>query len=212
MEDILQQMISRLAAAPAPLAYLALFASAVVENLFPPVPGDTITAFGAFMVGAGTLDFTAVYLSTTAGSVCGFMLLVYLGRFLGREFFLERDYRFFSAKSILDAERWFLRYGHFVVLANRFLPGIRSVISLVSGISMLPPLKVLAFASISAAVWNFIWIYAGYTLGNNWELVRGRLGDILKTYNLAAAIIMASAIAVFIAWKIAVRRRNSHRE
>jgi len=49
--------------------YIFLFLSAVVENLFPPIPGDTITAFGAFLVGTGRLDFLLVYTSTTLGSV-----------------------------------------------------------------------------------------------------------------------------------------------
>ena len=60
------------------------------------------------------------------------MLLVMIGRLLEREFFMKKNYRFFSAHSIVTAEQWFDRYGYFVVLANRFLPGIRSVISLVS--------------------------------------------------------------------------------
>ena len=53
---------------PDGLIYLLLGVSAFVENVFPPVPGDTITAFGAFLVGTQRLSFFGVYLSTTAGS------------------------------------------------------------------------------------------------------------------------------------------------
>ena len=178
--------------------YIFLFISAVVENLFPPIPGDTITALGAFLVGTGRLSYILVYLTTTAGSVIGFLLLFFLGRFLEREFFLERDYRFFSRESILKAEKWFGNYGYRVVLANRFLPGIRSVISLVSGISLLNPLRVTLLALVSAAVWNLIWIQAGFLLGNNWTVVRTKTESLLRTYNISVLVVFCLAGIVFL--------------
>lgn len=207
MTELVHSLIERMLDTHQHLLYLFLFLSAIVENLFPPIPGDTITAMGAFLVGRGTLDFTAVYLLTTLGSVIGFMILYYLGRLLGREFFLNQNYSFFQAKSIVEGERWFGRFGHYVVLANRFLPGVRSVISLVSGISMLPPLKVFVFSLASAAVWNFIWIQAGFTLGNNWHTVRENAGALFARYNIAAALVMAALLVVFIVYRIVARRR-----
>jgi membrane protein DedA with SNARE-associated domain len=189
--------------------YAVLFLSAVVENLFPPIPGDTITVFGAFLVGAGRLNFALVFILTTVGSATGFLLLYLFGAFLEREFFIEKDYKFFSAKSIIAAEEWFRKYGYYVVAANRFLPGIRSVISLASGISGLSPLKVFLYCNLSAAVWNFIWIYTGYTLGNNWEHVKEKFMSIAGNYNTAAAIILIIAACVFVFKKIRDRRKRS---
>jgi membrane protein DedA with SNARE-associated domain len=62
------------------LVYFLLALSAYVENLVPPIPGDTITAFGAFLVGTGRLDFFGVFLSTTLGSLLGFLTLFWLVR------------------------------------------------------------------------------------------------------------------------------------
>lgn len=182
--------------------YVFLFVSAIVENLFPPIPGDTITAFGAFMVGAGRLNYFLVYISTTLGSVIGFMSLFYLGRYLEREFFLQKDFKYFSAQSILAAEKWFDKYGYFVILGNRFLPGIRSVISIVSGISNLSPFRVFILSLISAGIWNFIWIQAGFMLGNRWDVVKKKFAAILSSYNLIAGIILIAAIAGYVSWKI----------
>jgi membrane protein DedA with SNARE-associated domain len=189
--------------------YLFLFFSAIIENLFPPIPGDTITAFGAFLVGTGRLSYALVYLATTAGSVAGFMMLVLLGRFLEREFFMKKNYRFFSAQSIVSAENWFSRYGYFVVLANRFLPGIRSVISLVSGITRLNLLKVFILSIVSASIWNILWIQVGFLLGNNWHTVRHRAGHLIQSYNIAAGIVITLFIAAFIVYKIVKKRRAS---
>lgn len=179
------------------LLYLFLFGSAVLENLFPPIPGDTITVFGAFLVGIGKLDFLLVYAVTTLGSSVGFILLFYAGAFLEMEFFLNTRFKIFSSHRILDAEKWFSRYGYYVVILNRFLPGVRSVISIAAGISGLNGFKVFILCLISAMGWNFIWIYSGYTIGNNWEMVQQKISIIIKNYNIAVCILLVTGGAVY---------------
>mgnify|MGYP000877104009 CR=1 FL=1 len=208
MEQFVNQIIDKLYHAPDVYLYGFLFVSAIVENLFPPIPGDTITAFGAFLVGKGRLSYFYVYLWTTLGSVIGFMSLFFLGRFLEKDFFMKKNYKFFSAESIVEAERWFNKYGYFVILGNRFLPGVRSVISIFSGISLLSPLRVLLFSLISASVWNLIWIHVGYTLGDNWDLVKEKFTDILTRYNMVAGIIIGLFIVLYAVHVIRKRRKE----
>lgn len=190
------------------LLYMFLFGSAVLENLFPPIPGDTITVFGAFLVGIGKLDFILVYAVTTLGSSVGFILLFYAGAFLEMEFFLNTRFRIFSSQKILQAEKWFNRYGYYIVIINRFLPGIRSVISIAAGISGLRGWKVFLLAMISAMGWNFIWIYSGYTLGNNWETVYGKISGIIKSYNAAAGALIITAVLLYYGIRVIKKYRN----
>ena len=184
MEKLLNNIIDALLPMSDVFLYVFLFLSAVIENLFPPIPGDTITAFGAFLVGTGRLDYLLVYISTTLGSVLGFVMLFIVGKFLGKKFFQEKDYKYFSARKIAVTEQWILKYGYYVVLGNRFLPGIRSVISIVSGISMLKTSRVLLLALVSSSIWNLIWIHAGFLLGNNWNAVREEMSNLLQNYNI----------------------------
>lgn len=209
MEDIISKIIEYLLPTNDAFLYIFLFLSAVIENLFPPIPGDTITAFGAFLVGSGRLDYFLVYISTTIGSVIGFMILFLLGKYLGKQFFLNRDYKYFSAQKIGIAEKWFSKYGYLVVLANRFFPGIRSVISIVSGITMLNTIKVLIFSIISASIWNLMWIHTGYLLGENWDTVKERMGNLLKGYNLIASIIMVVFVIAFIFYMKSKKRNKN---
>ena len=99
--------------------------------------------------------------------------------------------KFLPAKSIIKAGNWFRRYGYWVLLANRFLSGIRSVISIVSGVYMLPWLGVLALALLSCGAWNGLLIWVGYALGQNWKLIE----DILRQYNrvLFSVLILGGA-------------------
>ena len=188
--------------------YMFLFASAIVENLFPPIPGDTITAFGAFLTGIGKLDFLMVYIVTTLGSTIGFMMLFYAGVFLGDGFFSKIKFKFFAEENIKKTEMWFNKYGYFVVAMNRFLPGIRSVISITAGISGLNGLKVFALSLVSAMCWNFIWIYTGYSLGNNWEKVSEALKVLLTRYNLTAITIICVGVIVYVVCRF-MKRRSS---
>jgi len=184
-----------------------LFASAIVENLVPPIPGDTITAFGAFLAGIGKLDFIMVWIITTLGSTIGFMLLFYAGVLFGRGFFSKTKIKFFNSENIKKAERWFNKYGYFVVAMNRFLPGIRSVISISAGISGLNGLKVFVLSMVSAIFWNFLWIYAGYSLGNNWEKVYEALTVLVTKYNIAVISILVIAAIVYVLYKFIIKRR-----
>jgi len=204
----LDRLFNLFEALPNSVLYLLLGLSAFVENIFPPIPGDTITAFGAFLVGARRLDFMGVYLSTTLGSLAGFMSLFWVGKFLGRKFFIERDYRFFSARNIILAEEWFQKYGYFLILLNRFFPGIRSIISLAGGISNLGVFRVALLALISASVWNLIWIAIGYSLGNNWETVKEKMGYILFQYNLSF-LLLAVLVALFFLLRMFRKKRKA---
>jgi membrane protein DedA with SNARE-associated domain len=176
------------------LLYVILGVSAFVENIFPPIPGDTITALGAFLVGMGRLSFLGVYLVTTLGSLSGFLALFWIGRILGRRFFMERDYRFLRAKEIRRAEDWYQKYGYLLIAFNRFLPGIRSAISLAGGITRLGLGRVTLLALASAAAWNLIWILMGYTLGNNWEAVRTSISGIMLRYNVTIFVLLGCII------------------
>jgi membrane protein DedA with SNARE-associated domain len=203
-----QKFLSLINSLPNILAYLLLGLSAFVENLFPPIPGDTITAFGAFLVGTGKLSFACVYASTTIGSFLGFLTLFWIGRLLGRHFFIDRDYRFLRARDIIKAEQWFGRYGYFLIALNRFLPGIRSAISVAGGISRLKIIWVASLSLVSCGAWNLIWITLGFSLGSRWDIVESKMSDMMKKYNIAMFIILALLLVSFVLWKRHRKRRS----
>lgn len=155
-----------------------------MENIFPPAPGDMIVVLGAFLVGTGRLNFIMVFISTTAGSLLGFMILFRLGSYLGRRFFIKKDYFFFRKNHIDRAGNWFKKYGYFIITLNRFFPGVRSVISIAGGIYKLETKRVVYLALISCSLWNIVWMSIGYTLGTNWSVVEEKLSYIFARYNL----------------------------
>ncbi len=177
-----------------PYGYLLLAVSAFFENMLPPIPGDTVTVFGGYLVGSGRLTLAGTVLATTAGSFAGFMAMYAVGRFLGHEL-LRHGGKVFAPATIEKVHGWFERYGVGVVLANRFLSGARSVISICAGIARLNPWLVAGCCLVSCLAWNWLLIWAGSKVGENW----GMIIEMLKKYNAVMAVALALGMSVWIA-------------
>lgn len=149
------------------LAYSFLTAASVLENLIPPVPGDSVVLFGALLSSKGYLSPVTVHLSTTFGGAGGFYFLFFFAHKHGRKFFIDGKLPFFKKEHIYAAEKRLAVSGYFIVLINRFLPGVRSVISVTAGILNFSKIKVFVYCLISSFVWNGILTYGGYFLGNS---------------------------------------------
>lgn len=171
--------------------YTFLFFGAYIENLMPPAPGDTVVVFGAYLVGIGTISFDLALLSTTAGSIAGFMTMFYLGRLFGVRIIDSPRWKFFSSDEFTRTEAWFGRYGYRLVAANRFFSGARAIVSLFAGITNLKPVKVFFLALVSCTLWNVLLIYAGSKVGKNWEVITKYIHD----YNI---IVISILIIVFV--------------
>ena len=208
MEDFITNIVTHVSAHGEPYLYGLLFFCAVLENVFPPIPGDTVTALGAFLVGSSNMSIFWIFLSTTLGSTLGFFLLYYIARYFGIEFFERRRFKWLNHEKMERTKNRISKYGYPVILMNRFLPGVRSVISITAGIINMKPIPVLILSLISAAAWNYIWIQMGYTIGSHWNEVKTNIQAILHQYNIAAGSIICIAVLAFLAYQT----RKIHRK
>ncbi|MCH8325708.1 MAG: DedA family protein [Bacteroidetes bacterium] len=151
--------------------YIALFFFAYIENVFPPSPSDLVVVIGGSLIAANSIHFIPTLLITTIGSVLGFMTLYFIGSKLDRKVIKAGKLKFIPTEGLDKAELWFNRYGYFIIFANRFLPGTRSVISFFAGLSELNVKKTVILAACSAFIWNTIIIYLGIIFGNNIKIV-----------------------------------------
>jgi membrane protein DedA with SNARE-associated domain len=184
-------------------AYLFLFISAFIENIFPPIPGDTFTVVGAYLVGRGSLNFWGVYVCTSLGSVTGFMTIYGLAYWVERKIIEKYQPRWISRTRIDQVENWFRKYGYGVILFNRFLSGVRSVISLVAGLSKMQPIKVFILCLISCAIWNGLMIYLGSIVGENWS----KITEFLKIYNRTVLAVVILTVIFWIFYRF-IRNRS----
>ncbi len=184
--------------------YVTLFLFAFVENVFPPSPSDLVVVIGGSLVSTGVISFIPALLLTTIGSVVGFMILFYFGSTVDRKVVHSGKYKYIPVDAIEKVELWFKKYGYYVIIANRFMPGTRSVISFFAGMSMMNAKKTILLATISAFVWNAIIIYLGYFFGNNVSVV----DKYLSTYsNIAIAITVVVVIILVMKFYLS-RKKN----
>ncbi len=174
--------------------YVALFFFSFIENVFPPSPSDLVIVVGGSLIGTGELHFIPTLLISTLGSVAGFMTLFYIGTQLDRKVIQSGKIKFISMEALTKVEMWFKKWGYWIILANRFLPGTRSVISFFAGLSELDFKKTALLAAISAFVWNAVIVYLGVVFGHNIEII----DKYLSTYSNIAWIITAVIVLVFV--------------
>jgi membrane protein DedA with SNARE-associated domain len=176
------------------LIYGLIFAVAFVENIFPPSPSDMVIVFAGSLVGVGIIGYPQTLLFATLGSVLGFVVMYKIGDWFGVHILESGKVSFIPIASVKKAEAWFLKYGYWLIVANRFMAGTRAVVSFFAGMSELSLGKTTALCSVSALVWNAILISGGYYLGHNWH----RIGFYLITYSRA----VTGLIIIVVVWLV----------
>ena len=201
MEDFIQ----KLQAVHPYLAYVILFLSAYIENIFPPIPGDTVTLAGAYLVGIGLLNFWGVLVATTLGSILGFMTIFFLAYWLEWKIIEKYQPRWVNKTHIDRVEGWFRKYGYWIILANRFLSGARSVISFIAGLSKMRTGLVFLFALLSCFFWNGMIIFLGALVGKNWHTIV----EWLKLYNKIVVAVLLAALGGYLVYHFWIRPRRN---
>jgi membrane protein DedA with SNARE-associated domain len=165
--------------------YLTLFFFAFIENVFPPSPSDVVIVIGGSIAGTGAISFLLSLTFATLGSILGFMLMFYIGSTVDKKVIQSGRFKHIPINTIEKVEAWFRKYGYMVIIANRFMPGTRAVISFFAGISNLDPKKTTTLCFISALAWNALMLYLGFIFGDNVE----KVDQYLTTYsNIVIAV------------------------
>ncbi|MFF9026738.1 DedA family protein [Streptomyces iakyrus] len=187
----------------APGAGLAI----ALENLFPPLPSEVILPLAGFAASSGRMSLLAVLLWTTAGSVIGALALYGVGALLGRDRTVAIAGRLPLVKvsDIEKTEAWFLKHGTKAVFFGRMIPIFRSLISVPAGVERMRLPVFLGLTTLGSAIWNTVFVLAGYFLGANWHQV----SDIVSTYSkvvLAGAVL---AVLLFVALRLLRRPQGA---
>lgn len=184
----------------------------LLENLFPPIPSEVVLPLGGFTVAQGSLNFVSVFIWATIGSVVGAYILYGVGAWLGAERLRAiADWMWLVKASDVDKSlEWFDRHGRPSILFGRLIPGIRSLISIPAGLDRMNLITFGLWTTLGSAVWNFILIYLGFTLGDNWETVTEYIDQYSKVVYVILILIMVGFLVYFI--RRSIRERNEAAE
>jgi membrane protein DedA with SNARE-associated domain len=131
-----------------------------------PVPGDVAIAYGGYLTTTGAMAFPTAFLVVVGGAVLGSACNLTLSRHFGRPF-IQRfgPYLGITDERLAWAERQFKRWGPWAIILGRLIPGMRIVLSVISGIVWVPYRVFVVCVLISASIWAAIFLELGRLLG-----------------------------------------------
>jgi membrane protein DedA with SNARE-associated domain len=190
------------------VGYLGVFIAMVIESTLLPLPSELILPFAGWKVvdpnaieplTHGPWNFWVVVVIGTAANTTGSIFGYYLGAKLGRPF-LDRWGRFFLIRKheIDQAEAFFARWGSPTAFISRLLPGVRSVISFIAGVSRMPIGRFIVYSTLGAIPWTIALVYAGTVLGANYTQIR----DTLRPFDTLILVACVAAVVAFVWWRV----------
>ncbi len=197
MQEIIFDIINQ-------FGYIGIFLLITLENIFPPIPSEVILTFGGFLTTYTNMNVWGVIIAATIGSVVGAIILYIIGRILNA----ERLARLFDSRlgkllrlkkeDVRKAERWFLKHGNKAVFFCRFVPIVRSLISIPAGVAKMQLCPFLSLTVIGTFIWNVVLVFLGKIAGNAWEKIAGYV-DVYAMIALAVFVLIAIVVgAIFI--------------
>ncbi|KRL00902.1 DedA family protein [Liquorilactobacillus capillatus] len=180
-----------------------------IENIFPPIPSEVILAFTGFITLSSNLNVWGSIIAATLGAIIGATVLYAVGRFLS----VERLQRILAGRwgkilrlkptDITKAAAFFNRHGGAAIFFGRFIPVIRSLVSIPAGMSGYPFLRFIALSAAGTLIWNTVLIFVGRLSGHAWP----HIVALIETYGkVALLLLIIIAIVSFFIWR---RKKNT---
>lgn len=172
--------------------YFGVFFLILLENVFPPIPSEVILLISGFFSSYTSLSVFYMILASTLGSFLGAIILYYIGKIFNKERLKKivngrlGKILFLKENDIDKADEWFDNKGNKSVFFCRFVPIVRSLISIPAGMSEMPMGKFIIYTICGSMIWNTVLICLGYKLGDNWEYVL----TILDKYQMVVIVIL----------------------
>lgn len=172
--------------------YFGVFFLILLENVFPPIPSEVILLFSGFFSTYTNLSVLYMIVASTLGSFLGAIILYYIGKIFNKERLKKivngrlGKILFLKENDIDKADEWFDNKGNKSVFFCRFVPIVRSLISIPAGMSEMPIGKFIIYTICGSMIWNTVLICLGYRLGSNWEYVL----TILDKYQIIVIVIL----------------------
>jgi len=183
--------------------YLGILLLIALENVFPPIPSEVILTFGGFMTTTTNLTVLGVVIFATIGSVIGAIILYGIGMLMDvnrLEKIVDRWGHLLrlTKNDIHSANSWFAKYGAWTVFFCRFIPLIRSLISIPAGMSKMNFGLFLLLTTLGTLIWNIALVNVGAAVGESWDRIVGYMDVYSNIVYVALVLLFVLFVALFI--------------
>lgn len=180
--------------------YTAVFLCLLLCGLGVPVPEDITLVSGGVISGLDMANPHIMLLVGMAGVLIGDSTMYIGGRIFGYRIQRIRMFRkVLSPKRFSQIQQKFKKYGLGLLFVARFLPGLRSPIFLVAGMSRrVSYLVFVIMDGFAACISVPVWIYLGYFFADNLDLLMSYVHDVQKAIYLFLGLIVVIILVVII--------------
>ena len=185
------------------MAYLSIFAVLVACGLGVPLPEDISLILGGFLVFKGAANLWGMVATGFLGILVGDSLIYLAGRRVGRRVRTGHGWlaRVVTPPRRVFVEGLFARHGEKIVIAARFMPGVRAVTYFTAGSAGMPYPRFICFDGLAALLSAPLFVFLGYRFGRHLQQVI----ELMKRYQLIAVGVL---LAVFLLWAAGHRWRE----
>ena len=163
----------------------------ILGNANIPIPSEAVMMAGGLEAQKAQMNLHLVAWVGTAASIVGSIVSYGFGAFLGTDFLRKYGkYVLMRTDEIAIAERWFDRHGLQVTFWGRFVPLVRSFVSLPAGMYRSNFLVFVIYSFLGSLPWCYLWAWLGFKVGENWATV--------DKYTKIVDVIVLAAIALLI--------------
>lgn len=180
--------------------YVGIALLIAIENIFPPIPSEVILTFGGFMTTYSKMKVIGVIIASIIGSIIGAIALYFIGRFLNKDR-LEKIVEgkigtilHLKKKDIEKANIWFEKRGQYTVFFCRFIPIVRSLISIPAGMTKMKFVPFTILTTIGSTIWNSVLVYLGVIAGSSWM----KIVSYVNYYSKVVLIIILVVVTIFV--------------
>lgn len=176
--------------------YFGVAGLIAIETIFPPIPSELVLTFTGYLTTTSKLNIFDAILAATVGAYVGAVVLYWIGRLLNADqiekWLNGRWGRILHLKpsDVAKAEAYFRRKGGWAVFLGRFVPVVRSLISLPAGMVKYPFSKFSWLTLSGTFIWNTVLILIGHYAGKSWPTILAVVEDWLVIILIAVTVML----------------------
>jgi membrane protein DedA with SNARE-associated domain len=162
-----------------------------------PIPDEFLMTVAGALAREGRLDPGITLLAAISGAFCGITMSYVLGRTVGtaalHRFVYVRDADF------ARAQRWFARFGGWLLVFGYFVPGVRHCTAMAAGSAPFPFRRFALYAYPGAVLWCLVFLSFGYYAGPHWRAAWHAFEHIGLYLLVPLAIVVV--LAIYVTWR-----------
>ena len=186
-----------LAEMPEWVSYLTIFLLVAGDAVIPIFPGETTLSAASTMAANGELELVLVMVAGALGAIVGDSMLFWIARKSGARFQAQLD-KVMANPKVKSAWEIMDRSAPLLIVALRFVPGMRFAVNVTMGVSDIRYPRFLLWSSVGGVFWSV------YTCGLAYLVATTLAGYPLASI-VISAVVTSTALAVIL---VIVRRRQ----